>query len=347
MENSLKILANSLAGIFAIVFVVSTAIAFALFSVEQSVFDAELYIQALDEESVYQRLPELTAHALAIAAQGPERNTLLSLFGTLSEDEWRSIVVELFPPDVLKSLTEDTVTQIIAYLNGESNNAVLSLASIKTHLQSPEGVGAVYGILKAQPDCSVEQLTAMALNQESLALCNPPDSFLLFDLRPIIETEIRAAMSLIPDQVTIITADESRIQTLRDLKALRLFMRLSPLVPAFCLLAIIALAVRSFNDWLNWWGYPLLFAGLISMSLSVISGPVASLTFQIFIGSALPDALPPEIVSVFKELTATIVRKALQPTLLVAGLMALLGLVMVAMTFLFRIRLQKSPAYYR
>lgn len=339
MENFLK----TLAGFFAILFVGTTALAFTLYSVEQSVFDAELYIQALEEENFYQRLPDLTAQSLAVAAQRTDRNDMLSLFRNTSEAEWQMFVTELFPPDVLKSLAEDAVTQIMAYLNGERENAILSLTGLKAHLQSPEGVNAIYGILKAQPDCTVEQLTAMTLNQQALTLCNPPESFLFIDLRPIIEIQIQGAMSLLPEQVTIITADESHIQDLRDLQALRLFMRLSPFLPILCLLVISAFAVRSLNDWLTWWGYPLLLAGLVSMSLGAVSGPTAALTFRIFIVSALPDAFPPEILDVFRDLTATIVRNAVRPILPMAGLMTLIGLIMVAVKFLLWLRTHKSP----
>jgi len=83
-------------------------------------------------------------------------------------------------------------------------------------------------------------------------------------------------------------------------------------------------------------GHPLLFAGLISMSLSALSRPLTAGIFQVFIAPALPEALPMEIVDVFKDLTATIVYNAVQPTLLVAGIMALIGLIMVAMAFCFR-----------
>ena len=343
MENFLK----TLAGIFAILFIVTTALAFVLFSVERTAFDPELYIQALDEEGVYQRLPEITAQALSIAAQRPNANLILSLFKNLSEEEWRAFVTELFPPDVLRALAVDAVTQLLDYLNGGRDTVTLSLVILKAHMQSPEGVRAVYGMLKTQPDCSVEQLTAMALNQGELTLCNPPETFLFFDLRPVIEAQIQGAMSLLPEQATIIRADANHIQTLRDLRALRLFMRWSPLMPVLCMLLITLLAVRSIRDWLNWWGYPLLIAGLLSMTLSAMSGIIASLTFQVFIAVALPDAIPPEITSVFKDITATIVRRAVQPTLPLAGVMAVIGLITVTIAFLFRKRFQNNPVYGR
>lgn len=343
MGNLLK----TLASLFAILFIGTTALALVLYSVEQSAFDPELYIQALDNEGTYQRLPELTARVLVTAAQKPDANQLLAVFRNLTEDEWRVLVAELFPPDVLRSLAIDGVTQFMGYLNGEQDNVVLSLNSVKAHLASPEGVNAVYGMLKAQPDCTLEQLTAMALGQSALTLCNPPETFLFVDLRPIIEAQIQGALSLFPGQVIVVQADANHVQTLRDLRALRLFMRWSPLVPLLCLLMMTILAVRSFYDWLNWWGYPFLLAGLISMSLSAVSGIIASLTFQVFMAAVLPDAIPAEIVGVFRDITGTIVRKAVQPTLPLAGVMALVGLVMVVIAFLFRNRLRKNPVYRR
>jgi hypothetical protein len=347
MTDPLKRLLEILAVIAAILFVASTPVAFTLYSLERNVFDADLYIQALDEENVYQQLPTLTAQTFAIAAQRTDNAGILSIFRNLSIEEWQAMVIQLLPPDVLRALTADAVTQIMAYLNGERADAVLSLALLKAQMQSPEGINAVYGMLEAQPDCTVEQLTAMALNQQALTLCDPPDTFLFLDLRPIVIAQINGLMSLIPEQVTIISAGSSRPQYLQNLNDLRILMRLSPLFPILCLLIIPVLVVRSFPSWLNWWGYPLLFAGLISLFLSAISAPLSSLTFQLLFAPALPGVFPADLLEMFKGLTAAIVRNAIQPVLLVAGVMLLVGLVMVALGLLFRGRLRKEVVYYR
>jgi hypothetical protein len=345
MTDPSKRLLETLALLTALLFIISTPAAFTLYSLERSVFDADLYIQAMDEENVYQQLPALTAQTLALTAQQPGGTGILSIFRNLSVEEWQALVVQLLPPDVLRALTVDAVTQVMAYLNGERADAVLSLALLKTHMQSPEGINAVTGILEAQPDCTVEQLTAMALNQQGLTLCNPPDTFLLFDLRPIIAGQISRLMSLIPEQVTIIPAGSFRPPYLNYLDDLRILMRLSPLLPILCLGIIAVLVARSWRGWLNWWGYPLLFAGLISLFLSATSAPLSSLTFQLLFAPALPAIFPAELLEMLKGLTAAIVRNALQPVLLVAGIMVLVGLVMVALAFLFRDRYQKAPLY--
>jgi hypothetical protein len=342
MEITSKTLTGILAGIFVILFVVTTALTFALYSVEQSAFDAQLYNKALEEENIYQRLPDLIAQTLHVAVQNPDASISLALLRNFSEDEWRMYMIELLPPKELEILAEDTITQLIAYINGENDAVVLSLVSLKAHLSSPQGINAIYGILKAQPDCTAEQLTAMALGQQDMLLCNPPDTFLFFDLRPIIEAEIKAAVALVPQQATLIPANSSQPQEFQDLQNLRLVMRLSPLLPMLCLLMITILAVRSLSGWLNWWGFPLLAAGFISMSLSTISRPLAAVTFQVFISPVLPETLSLGFVNIFKDLTASIVYNAVQPTAKVAGFMALTGLVMIAIPFVIRVLKKRS-----
>ena len=98
---------------------------------------------------------------------------MLSLFRNLSEEEWRIFVSNLFPPDVLRVVAEDVVAQFMDYLNGERDSVVLSLGDIKAHLGSQGGIDAIYGMLDSQPDCTVEQLTAMATGQANIVLCNP------------------------------------------------------------------------------------------------------------------------------------------------------------------------------
>jgi len=343
METLLK----TIAVFFAILFIGSTTLALALYNVERSAFDAELYIHALEEENVYQRLPELTAQSLALAAQRSQGGSVLSLFRNLSEEEWRIFVSNLFPPDVLRVVAEDVVTQFMDYLNGERDRVILSLTGLKAYLGSQAGIDAIYGMLGTQPDCTVEQLTAMATGRADIVLCNPPETILFVDVRPIYEAQIKTAVSVIPEQVMLISPNPDRTQQLRDLRFVRMVVRLSPVLPMLCLLMVALFAVRSFTDWLNWWGYPFLIAGMISLFLSALSGFIAAGTFQFFIAPVMPDLIPREIVIVFRDLTATIVRNAVAPTLLIAGSMVFIGFIMVVLAFLLRKRLRRSPQYVR
>jgi hypothetical protein len=124
-------------------------------------------------------------------------------------------------------------------------------------------------------------------------------------------------------------------------------MRLSPLLPILCLGIIAVLVVRTWRGWLNWWGYPLLFAGFISLFITATSAPLSSFIFQILFAPALPAFFPAGMLEMFKGLTAAIVRHALRPALLLAGSMIVIGLVMVALGYLFRKRVYRAPLDYR
>jgi hypothetical protein len=335
-------ISKALAGIFAVLFVGATAVAFVLYNLEQSLFDAELYIQAFEKENLYERLPDLTAQALNVAAHEADASNPMALLRNLSEEEWGIFMIGLFPPEELETLAEDAIRQIIAYLNGETDDAVLSLANLKAHMSSPQGINTIYGLLQSQPDCTLEQLTNMALGQQDLALCNPPETFLFVDLKPLIESQIRAAVSFMPEQVTLISPDANRAQELQDLRDTRTLMRLSPLVPIFCLLMITVLAVRSLDDWLNWWGYPLWLSGLFSMALIILSSPLAAWMFQTFIAPVFPESMPLDVLDMFEGVVSRITYEAVLPTAKIAGLLIVIGLIMVAAAFLLRKKLSRD-----
>lgn len=342
MKSFSKTLTGILAGTFVILFIMTTALAFVLYNVEQSIFDAELYIQAFKKENVYQRFPDLTAQALAVAAQEADSGDPLAILRNFSEEEWSVFITELLPPAEIEILVEGAVRGIMDYLNRENDEVVLSLSSLKTHLGSPQGIDAIYGIMKAQPDCTPQQLTAMAMDQGDLMLCNPPDTFLLVDLQINFEATIEAAVLILPDQVTLISTDTISAQELQDLDDFRTIIRLSPLFPMLCLLMITIIIVRSLNDWLNWWGYPLWFAGLFSIAVIIVSGALATLLFEAFVAPVFPETIPPDLLDLLVGIFTTIAYDAVQPMVGIAGIMILIGLIMVAIALLFRKRLQEN-----
>jgi hypothetical protein len=110
-------------------------------------------------------------------------------------------------------------------------------------------------------------------------------------------------------------------------------MRLSPVLPVLFLLLVTIVAVRSVVDLLNWWGYSLLLAGLVSIVFTLLSKPLVALAVQLFITPVLPDILPAEVIEIFRDLAATIAYNAVLPAMKSAGIIALIGLGMVVGTF--------------
>lgn len=344
MKDSSKALITPLLSIFVVLFIGTTALAFVLYNVERSMFDAQLYIQSFEEEGVYQRLPDLISKVLVAASQKAEVGSPLAMIHTLSQEEWGFYVARLFPPAELKILADDMVISLIAQITGESDTVVLSLASLKTHLSSSQGIDTLYNILKAQPDCSIAQLTALMMGHQEIFLCNPPETFLFVDLTPFIKSQISGLITLLPEQVTLIVPSGEQVQKVQELETLRLSMRLSPILPILSLLMVTAIGVRSIMSWLTLWGYSLFLAGLFSMTTTLLSKPIAALVVQILIAPALPDTLPQDVIEVFRGLAATVIFNAIQPTIKVAGAIALTGMIMVALSLLTRRKKESSSA---
>lgn len=345
MKDSSKALTNLLTSIFVVLFIGTTGLAFVLYNVERSMFDAQLYIRSFEEEGVYQRLPDLISKVLVTAAQRAEVGNPLAMVNSLSQEEWGFYIARLFPPAEIKILADEMVISLIAHITGESDTVVLSLASLKTHLSSPQGIDTLYTILKAQPDCSIDQLTALMMGHREIFLCNPPETFLFVDLTPMIKSQISGLVALLPDQITLISPSGGQVHKVQELENLRLFMRISPILPILFLLLVTAIRVRSVMSWLSLWGYSLMLAGLFSMATTLLSKPIATLVVQLLIVPVLPDTLPGDVIEVFRGLAATVMYNAIQPTIKAASAIALTGIFMVALSLLIRrIKVSSSVA---
>jgi len=166
---------------------------------------------------------------------------------------------------------------------------------------------------------------------------------MFLDLQPIIEKEIGTAMRLmIPEEVTLISPEVDDSKSLQDLNDLRMLMRLSPILPMVLLLMITIVAVRSLSDWLYWWGIPFWIAGLFSLALIIVSGALAALLFQVYVVPVFPGTFPPNILEFLEGIVSTIAYDAVQITAKSAGMIVFIGMIMVAVAFLFRKRLSQD-----
>ena len=61
---------------------------------------------------------------------------------SLSTEDWQAIIGAVLPPEMLRPLTEQALTSVFGYLDGQADSAVLSLAGFKAHLGGPAGFEA-------------------------------------------------------------------------------------------------------------------------------------------------------------------------------------------------------------
>ena len=299
-----------LAGIFVVLFILSTvAVVFSFFPTRQ-LLNPEFYKQTLADEQIYQNLPRVIAQQLASSiTQDGEGSTLtddpnLNLL-ILSQEEWESILIDLLDPNSLQTQTESIIDQFFDILlvspDPVNTPIVISLKEVKSRLAGPEGTQAIKQILEAQPPCSVNQL--LGLLQLGLGLptsidtllCRPPE-YIISELTSAVEWFLSGVVDQVPDQVnislpeTLLNTSSSGISLdpnqkvipdiIQDVRRINTTISWSPLLPLIFLLLITVLAVRSLNEFLLWWGGSLLAAGLISLILSLSLYPTTNWAFN-------------------------------------------------------------------
>ena len=320
---------KGLAGVFAVLFVLTALIALLLFNLERKAFAPQTYQQAFANDNFYERIPTLIAQALSSPAQMESQP--LSMRG-LTTQNWENFIRSLLPPEALKEIGDQALTSIFAYLNDETDTAEISLAPLKQSMASEAGVQAVLELLKTQPECTlaqIGQITRSILTEQEISLCNPPEQ-LLGSMSPLIQTQLQISAAVIPDQITLARTDPALgIDDPRErIKGLRLMLRLSPVLPLVFLFLMTILAVRSLRDWLAWWGIPFLGIGIIATLMALLGAPLTGFILLRSLVSKAPAYLPSVLLDNGSQLATAIMDQLLKPVMIEGIVLMFFGFVM-------------------
>jgi hypothetical protein len=314
--------------------VISGVMAILFFNIEQKAFSPEPYKVAFQEQGLYKNAPAIiTDMVLGSAKDSKLAHPLLTL---LSRDELQSVITELLPPDQLESLMDETIGGFFNYLNGSADSVTINLLPFKRSLVGDGGVRAFTQILLAQPDCTLEQvltiMTGFFSNQSGLVLCKPPQEAMAL-VTPLIQTQLQFLAQNFPDNLTLAGSVQSGLFKFRSrLYRVRALMQLMPLVPLILLFVTTLLAIRSFYDWLRWWGIPFIATGAISMLLALIGAPVVRMFMEAVILKGNAD-MPIVFLEVMRNVTGSLVSHILRPVLIEGIILTLAGAGMVTGAF--------------
>jgi hypothetical protein len=245
-----SVFARFIGGLLVALFVLTAVTSLILFNVERSAFDPATYKRALVSQGFYGQFSYLLSDLLTRDMTG----NAPAFLGHLSQSQWKVLIDAVVPEQMQQSMTEDTLDQFFAYINGETDTPRLSLIPLKKSLASPAGVNAALAILQSQPNCTIQQIVKILITFGG-ELCNPPQKIIDL-LHPVIQDQVQLAASALPDDVALLTTTQEAYinPVLQGLKVFRLFMRLSLLVPVIVLLLITRMVVRTIKNWLIWWG---------------------------------------------------------------------------------------------
>ncbi|MDQ3006234.1 MAG: hypothetical protein M3R47_12745 [Chloroflexota bacterium] len=335
----MQTLGKFIAGICAILFIITGVMALLFFNIERKAFDSATYKQAFENQNLYARMPSILANTLSTTIL--QNQSTPTFIKTLTLTDWETAVSSMLPPEELKAITDDALDSIFDYINRRSDSVSISVIPLKSRLIGPSGVELVKQVLRVQPACTTEQLQAIAfgfLSGGDIILCNPPEDVLTL-LTPIIESQIQVMTVAIPDEVTLISSlpsgapNDPRLR----LNNVRLLMLLSPLLPVAFLLGITIFAVRSLKEWLMWWGWPIFITGAGGLLVAILGSPVIGFVVSRYMQIQGAGLIPPSLLATMQETASSVTREILQPVTLEGLILAVIGFVM-AVVALFVVR---------
>jgi hypothetical protein len=262
----------------------------------------------------------------------------------ITPEQWTVVLEMLLPEQQLRLMTEDTLTQVFAFVNGETQEPQISMAPLKQSLLGPAGVDAAVYILHSQPDCTVEQAAKMFTSSGD-EICNPPPEILALMRKPL-QTVLRQVAATLPDQVPMMgkAADSSLQASLRGLQAGRMLMRISPILPVMLLLMLTAAAVRTLQDWLVWWGWPLLLTGFLGMPGTLLASPLMAWVFELLLPKSIAAIMPVGFSSSIRSVIQATLSEMLKPVFWESLVLFLTGFMLLLSYYLARRQTKKVKA---
>ena len=250
---------------------------------------------------------------------------------------WQAILTIILPPDDLQSMTDSTLDQMFAYLNGETDSVTVPLGNLKERLAGSAGTDLILQLINTQPPCSVEMLAQIVSGTSNggMLLCKPPEDVLPLEVS-LLEGQLTSVASKLPDEATIIKPPAPGslpsgtgplgADPITALRTLRLIMRLSPLLPLAFLLLVTVFAVRSLKSWLRWWGIPIFVSGTIALGLGISTMPAINAAWTVFIIPRIPPFIPADIAGIGQELVRFFVHTISVNIVIQAIILLVLGL---------------------
>jgi hypothetical protein len=308
-------------------------------SVQLHILDADVYVEALDQTGFFQvpyqmiREGQIPGVAGLLLREGP--------FSILSGSDQEAVARELAPEDWLRSELTAGIRDLFQVAHSAEvdrmPDLVISLQDVKNRALGEPGQRALLIVLNAIPACAPGE--APVDLTRGTVVCLPPDidpTAYINEIRLLLVPLVfrlpdTYRVSWQPDQRQALEDLRQTGQTMDRFRSVLLLM----LALGVALLAMIwVLAVRSPAELLRWTGGPLLFTGLLVLLLAVLlpTGANAVLDYRSVLNSG---DIPAPLSQTLADAVPGLIDQMFRPALFAGGLLALVGLVLTAVSPLF------------
>jgi hypothetical protein len=148
-------------------------------------------------------------------------------------------------------------------------------------------------------------------------------------MNPFIESQLQLITFSIPNEITLISSTTGDGDPRARLRQVRTLMNITPVFPVFFLFCLTIFAVRSLMDWLQWWGYPFLLTGGMSVLIAVIGAPIVGILVQSMLEFYGAGLIPPILFSAIREAISAVTGEILRPVFYESLILAGVGFSMV------------------
>ncbi len=316
------LLARGLASITALVALVTTIVALPLFALQLVLVSPDTYRAALENSAAVQRLPDAAAAQLYLTAQD-RSGDVPPTFRALSEEQLRSVVRTVLPPEALRPIADSFVRAIVAAGSGSDDPATISFATLKARLLSGGAFDAYLQVIRAQPPCADSEVRAVVANAATdLPECRPPEAAIA-ELRPAVQSSLDELVGGIPDERGV--SDVLGLPVRSTLSTFRTALLLSPLVPIVFLLLTVALGARSRRGVLRWWGAVLAIGGGTVATLAIVTPRLFEQQWAGSIEPGLGSSLSPALLGIGYDMGSAIILAFATALAIIAAIVALVG----------------------
>jgi hypothetical protein len=351
--------AKFLAAICLILFILSATLTLLFVNVHQYLLSEGIYIRALREAGVFEKLPAIISNQMRYAmtndpcledpslceAEGPSDDLNQGQGGpptflaNLPEDVWEKALRNLIDPTWVETQVESVLSQVFLLFTEEpaQDVIVISMIEIKDRISGGAGYQTLTEVIEAQPDCNPEQLFELteAIASEGLADivmdCRPPEELLEL-AEPYIRSGLGEVVEEIPSTIEIqipseiLTGDGGAATILSILRA---GYRYAPWITLFWLIAVTVFAVRDLRSWLGWWGTGFFTTGLSALVVGFTLGPFVGWGVDRFFFSQQPSGISPMVWDIALDVFDRVMGSFSGRVLAQAGIILAIGLLML------------------
>ena len=225
-KNPISCLTNTIAILFALLFLILTPLVLLVFNIELLLFKPDLYKEALVEQGFYEQMPDLVGAQLVQGmlynpcetnqgmceednqASSDEEGGPPAYMAMFDEEDWAYLMRSLFPQTWMQAQTESVIDQVFSYLDGDGEELVLkiSMNGFKQNLDDQKKEQIILKLLEDSPPCTEEQLVEIARllmggEAAQMPVCKPPEE-LLTPLMNEMDAILSIMLSDVPDEIT-------------------------------------------------------------------------------------------------------------------------------------------------